>query len=75
VIGLISGGLLSLFTVLPACMFYLRITRRVPDRYWILLAFPAAFAGMIAIWGFISTEKMTDQLGVWWQTLMDIYSR
>ena len=73
-IGFLSGGLLSIFTVLPLCGLYIRLSRDPSRDFWILLWVPLAFAMLIALWGFVSTKKMLERLTWWWQHVTDRYT-
>ncbi len=74
--GFISGGLISVFTVVPLCAAYLRITRpyRPWEDAWVVFVSPLVLAALVGIWGFIATDDMVETMGRWWDGIMDRYS-
>ena len=69
-VGILSGGLLSLFVVVPICVLCWDATENL-DQYWSIVAGPVIFALIIGLWGFISTDRMVDTLSDWWEQVID----
>ncbi|MEA2011799.1 MAG: hypothetical protein U9O87_01745 [Verrucomicrobiota bacterium] len=67
--GLISGALLSVFTIVPIIYFLFELDvsyQGIP----LIVFIPLLFAILMAIWGFIATDRMTDCLAEWWESVI-----
>lgn len=76
-IGIFSGALLSLLTLVPGCVLFFRglDAETLASVWWIIWALPLAFCGALAVWGFFATNRMVETLAYWWECVTDRYAK
>lgn len=74
-VGIISGGLLSLLIFVPL-VFYLfeGLPEEEGDFVLLMLGIPGLLTAFAGLWGFIATDDMVNTLTIWWERFMDMMS-